>query len=213
MTSKTIANGILRAVGILAARVLLGYFLYKIQSVLAYLCIASVFALIGRPIVLFLRKRLKFPNTLAVVITISLIIGVFAGIIALFIPLLTEQGKNLSLLDIDKLQTTIDWFKTSSHDSAITVARERNFFWSDGLRPVNFKENDRLSTTSGPSLFKATHSLVFYKKEYMLKNWELFSNTHNDPYPYQIDWPEDELVDVDTELDFKLVKALSSGVH
>lgn len=111
-------------------------------------------------------------------------------------------------LDIDKLQTTIDWFKTSSHDSAITVARERNFFWSDGLKPVNFKENDRLSTTSGPSLFKATHSLVFYKKEYMLKNWELFSNTHNDPYPYQVDWPEDELVDVDTELDFKLVEKI-----
>ena len=39
----------------------------------------------------------------------------------------------------------------------------------------------------------------------MLNNWELFSNTTEDPYPYLIDWPEEELIDVDTELDFKLV--------
>jgi len=115
-------------------------------------------------------------------------------------------------LDTNKLQKVIDWFKASEYDSAITVARERNFFWSDNLVPINFKENDRLSTTSGPSVLKATHSLVFYKKDYMLNNWELFSNTRNDPYPYQVDWDEKEIVDVDTELDFELVKTLSSGV-
>ena len=42
----------------------------------------------------------------------------------------------------------------------------------------------------------------------MLENWELFSNTYSDPYPYLIDWKEEELVDVDTELDFELVKLL-----
>ena len=42
----------------------------------------------------------------------------------------------------------------------------------------------------------------------MLENWELFSNTSTDPYPYVIDWPEEELVDVDTELDFKLASTL-----
>ena len=102
--------------------------------------------------------------------------------------------------------------KTCKYDSAITVAREKNFFWGNDLTPINFKSSDRLSTTSGPSLLVATHSLVFYKKDYMLNNWELFSNTVNDPYPYQIDWDEEELVDVDTELDFKLVKAIKSGI-
>ena len=42
----------------------------------------------------------------------------------------------------------------------------------------------------------------------MLENWELFSNTYNEPFPYLIDWPEEEIVDVDTELDFELVKLL-----
>ncbi len=108
MTSTTIANGILRALGIIAAIAILVYFLYQIQSVLAYLCIAAVIALIGRPIVLFFRKKLKLPNTLAVIGTMFLMAGLLVGIIALFIPLLTEQGKNLSLLDINELQVNLN---------------------------------------------------------------------------------------------------------
>ena len=63
MKAKTISEGILRAVAIIVAVVLLVYFLIKIQSVIAYLAIAAVIALLGRPIVLFLRRKLKFPNT------------------------------------------------------------------------------------------------------------------------------------------------------
>jgi len=111
-------------------------------------------------------------------------------------------------LDINKVQEVIDWFISSKHDSAITVKKTRNFFWNDNLTPTNFKANDRLSTTSGPWLYEATHSLVFYRKDYMLNNWELFSNSENDPHPYVIDWSEKELVDVDTETDFKLVEKL-----
>ncbi len=108
MTSKAISQGILRAVGILVGIALLLYFLYQIQSVLAYLAFAAVIALIGRPIVLFLRRKTKLPNTLAVIITMILMIGVIGGIIALFVPLITEQGKNLSLLNIDALQRNLN---------------------------------------------------------------------------------------------------------
>ncbi|MEM9143926.1 MAG: AI-2E family transporter [Bacteroidota bacterium] len=108
MTANTISQGILKAVGIITGIVLLLFFLYKIQSVLAYLAFAAVIALIGRPIVLFLRSKLKFPNTLAVILAMVVMIGLLTGIIALFIPLITEQGKNLSLLDIDQLRTNLN---------------------------------------------------------------------------------------------------------
>lgn len=112
-------------------------------------------------------------------------------------------------LEVEKLQEVIDWFRHSDHESAITVKDEKNFYWNTvDQSPINFKPGDRLSTTSGPSVLVATHSLVMYKKEYMLNNWELFPNTNKEPYPYLVDWTEEELVDVDTELDFKLVKAL-----
>lgn len=107
MNSKTIANGILRAVGILIGIFLLSSFLYAIQSVIIYIIIAGILSLIARPIILFLRRKLKFPNTLAVIFTMVLMLGLLAGLVGMFIPLVAEQGKNLSLLEVDKLQANI----------------------------------------------------------------------------------------------------------
>ena len=110
-------------------------------------------------------------------------------------------------LEVDKLQQIITLFKYSNFDSMITAKRERNFYWDDDKNPINFKPNDRLSTTTGPWVDVATHSLVIYKKQYMLDNWELFPNIKDNPYPFVIDWSEKELLDVDTEIDFKLVES------
>lgn len=107
MNSKTIANGILRALGIILGILVLGYFLFKIQSVIIYIIIAGILSLIGRPIIIFLRRKLKFPNTLAVVCTMLFMLGLLTGLIVMFIPLVAEQGKNLSLLEVDKLENNL----------------------------------------------------------------------------------------------------------
>ena len=102
MNSKIITNGILRAIAIVASIALLLFFLYKIQSVIAYIAIAAVISLIGRPIVLFLQHRLKFKNTIAVIISMTILLGLFLGLVWLFIPLIVKQGQNLSLLNIEE---------------------------------------------------------------------------------------------------------------
>jgi predicted PurR-regulated permease PerM len=103
MDSKNISNGILRAIGILLGVSLLLYFLYLIQSVLVYVIIAAVISLIAKPIIRFLQRKLKFPNTLSVVTTMVILVGFLVGIIRMFIPLVIEQGESLSLLHTDKL--------------------------------------------------------------------------------------------------------------
>ena len=108
MNSKIISRGILRALAIIFGILLVFYFLYKIQSVIVYIAIAAVVSLIGRPIVLFLRRRLKFKNTIAVITSMTLLIGLLVGLIGLFIPLIVEQGQNLSLLNIEQLQVNIE---------------------------------------------------------------------------------------------------------
>jgi predicted PurR-regulated permease PerM len=107
MNSKTIANGILRAIGIVLGILLLGYFLYIIQSVIVYIIIAGILSLIARPIIIFLRRKLKLPNTLAVIATMLLMLSLLTGLVFLFIPLILEQGKSLSLLEVDKLQENV----------------------------------------------------------------------------------------------------------
>ena len=107
MNSKIIANGILRALGIILGIFLVLYFLYQIQSVIIYIAIAAVVSLIGRPVVLFLCRKLKFNNTLAVIVTMTLLVLVLLGLVSLFIPLIIEQSHNLALLNMNELQANI----------------------------------------------------------------------------------------------------------
>ena len=107
MNAKEISNGILRALAIILGIALLLYFLYMIQSVIVYIIIAGVISLIARPLILFLRKRLKFPNTLSVISTMIILVGLLIGIIRMFVPLIIKQGESLSLLQTDKLQENI----------------------------------------------------------------------------------------------------------
>lgn len=108
MNSKSISDGILKAVGVITGVVLLAWFLYEIRSVLAYVTIAAVTALMGRPIVDFLQKKLKFKSTLAVITTMLIFVGLLASVVSMFIPLLVQQGQNLSLLDIEGLQKNLE---------------------------------------------------------------------------------------------------------
>ena len=108
MSSKTIANGILRAIAILIGIALLLYFLFAIRTVLVYVVIAGVTSLLARPIIQFFRKRLKFPNTLAVISAMFIFVGFLVTVISLFIPLIVEQGENLSLLQTNKLEQDIE---------------------------------------------------------------------------------------------------------
>ena len=108
MNSNVISKGILKALAIILGIALLLYFLFKIQVVIVYIAIAAIISLIGRPIILFLRRKLKFNLTLAVVTTMVLFVGLLVGLIMLFIPLVVEQGQNLSLLDINQLQSNIE---------------------------------------------------------------------------------------------------------
>ena len=107
MNSKIITNGILKALTIVVGIIFLGSFLFAIRSVIIYIVIAGILSLIARPVIVFLRKKLKFPNTIAVIFTMFLMLGVLSGIIGLFVPLVTEQGKSLSLLEVDQLQKNI----------------------------------------------------------------------------------------------------------
>ncbi len=107
MTSKTIANGILRAIGVLALICMSFYFIYQIKTVLIYVILSVILSLIANPIVEFLRKKLKFPNALAVSFTLFLFVLLLIGLIALFVPLITLQGNNLSLLDTKSIEADL----------------------------------------------------------------------------------------------------------
>ena len=95
VSSKSISNGIVRAVITLALLTLLLFFLYKIKDVIVYVLISLVISLIAAPVINFLKKRLKFSNTLAVATTLILFFTLFVGLFLLFIPLIKRTKMQL----------------------------------------------------------------------------------------------------------------------
>ena len=128
------------------------YFLYKIQSILIYIAIAAVISLIGSPIIRFLKRKLKFPNTLAVITTLIFFIGILSGLISMFIPLIIKQGENLSLLNIDQLQTNIEHL----------INQTNNYFLAHNIDILNELKNVDLfkNLTAIPNLLNSVIGTV-----------------------------------------------------
>jgi len=180
MNSKVIANGIIRAIGIVLGIALLLYFLYKIESVIVYITIAVVISLIGRPIVLFLQNKLKFKNTIAVIITMLILIGFFIGLILLFIPLIVEQGHNLSLLDIEKMQTNVEnlYAQVISYFEVKNINIEESFKNSSLLSKIDYSiiPDFLNSVISGLGSFSVGLFSVLFISFFFLKDSKLFEN-------------------------------------
>lgn len=172
MTSRTISKGILRAVGTLAGIALLIFFLYTIQSVLIYLAIAAVLSLIARPIMTFLKDKLKLPNLIAVLITMSLFIMAIFGIISMFVPLIVEQGYNISLLNTSELHQNIkdllvqinQYFSTRGIDITNQI---KDLDLASNLKIIPSFLNTILATvgTLSMGLFSVLFILFFFLKD------------------------------------------------
>lgn len=178
MTSKTIANGILRAIGILLAVGLGVYFLYEIQTVILYLLIAFILTLIGNPILDFLKKRLKMKHTLATVFTILFFILIIVGFMLLFIPLLIHQGQSLSLLNTAEIERNVlqlinqvTVFLESHHIDAQALMKNQKVASSLNMTFIPDFLNTLLSTISSFGMGLAS---VLFITFFFLKDRRLF---------------------------------------
>ncbi len=178
MTSNIISKGILQAIGIVLGIFLLLYFLFEIQTVIIYIAIAAVISLIASPIIAFLKNKLKFPNTLAVLVSMILFIGVFAGLFSLFIPLIIEQGENLSLLNTNQFQDNIQNLLIQVNDyflaNDIDLLNElKNLDFMNQLEIIPNILNSVIGTVGsfGVGLFSVIFiSFYFMKDTHLLEN-------------------------------------------
>ena len=111
MISSEISSGILKAVFRLLFIATVIWLLIEVKSLIAYIAIAGVLSLIGHPINHFLQRffRFRHGNVLASTITIFLMLIIVLLLFWLFIPLITQQSKNLSLLNVENLESDIEY--------------------------------------------------------------------------------------------------------
>lgn len=116
ITAKAITFGILKALAVVVGVLFSLWFLYEIQALILYIGIALVVSLVGRPVVFFLRHRLKFGNTLASVVTLLLVIGTFSLLLSIFIPIIVEQGKHISQIDFEQVKADLNELNIQASD-------------------------------------------------------------------------------------------------
>ena len=154
MNVKEISKGIFWAVIQLAGVCILLWLLLQLKTLLIYMLIAGIVSLIGRPINQLLMKRLKMKTVLATTISIVLLLGVLISIFSLFVPLLIQQGQNLSLLDVDLLKINI---QTLAEEISIYFQLD-NSFWQQQISVDNLFKNVNLGLI--PELLNQTLELL-----------------------------------------------------
>lgn len=159
---------------------LIFFFLYKVQSVIGYIAISAVISLIGRPIVLFLENKLKFKNTIAVVVTMVVLLSIFIGLAGLFIPLIIKQGQNLSLLNIEELQRNIEnlYAEIVTYFDLYHIDVEQSLKESDLFSKIDLAliPNFLNSIVSGLGSFSIGLFSVLFISFFFLKDSRLFEN-------------------------------------
>jgi predicted PurR-regulated permease PerM len=174
MNAKELSNGLLRTIFILLGISLLCYLIYTLFSLVIYIVIAIILALMANPIVKFLKQRLKFKNTLAVITTLVLFLLLITGFVLLFVPLIIKQGENLSLLDIRSLETnykrlmeTISQFLSSRNIDLQSILNPVEYASSFNFNFVSKIFNNILGILGnlGMGLFSVLFISFFFLKE------------------------------------------------
>ena len=87
---------------------LLIFVLFKLKLGLLYIFISLILTLIITPLNTFFYKKLKLSKPFSSVISIAFLISFFILIIGLIVPVLTQQGQNLSLLNTKEFRASFE---------------------------------------------------------------------------------------------------------
>jgi len=114
--SQNISIGILKAIAVVAGIIILFWFVFEIQALILYIGIAAVVSLIGSPAVYFLKKRLKFNNTIAAITALLIVIALVVGLLRIFVPIIIEQSKSISEIDFDLVKSDLNELSIQAAD-------------------------------------------------------------------------------------------------
>jgi len=87
----------------------IGFLTWYFLDIVIFIIVSSVIAIIGTPLVELLDRlrfwKIRFPHFLSVIITLFIILILFLGMFALFIPLVIKEAQLISTIDGTQLVT------------------------------------------------------------------------------------------------------------
>ena len=187
MFSGFVPNSLLKSIFYLISLILVGYIIYELKIIIGYIIIASILTLLARPVVKLLTSKLKFGSTLASIVAISFILIVISGVISLLIPLVLEQGKNLSLLNVNAFQDKINTLYLEFNDylNKFNIDLNQSLIDIEGLTKNSVEAIPVLLNSVGSILGSITLGIlsVIFITFFLLKDGEYFEKLFTQLFP------------------------------
>jgi len=108
---------------LISAALLIGLAFTFFSNIIIYLIVAFIISMIGKPVVRFLEKRLRIPNTWSCLITLVGFACVFVGFVWLIIPLVSTQISAFYEIDFNAL----------GRELSVPLSRIQDYLWNYGL--------------------------------------------------------------------------------
>ncbi len=90
----------------------LGFAIWYFFDIVSFFFIAGILSIIGHPIVVWLDKirigKLRIPHSLNALISLILMLAVITAIVVVVVPIIAEQAKAISQIDVNEIALTYD---------------------------------------------------------------------------------------------------------
>lgn len=113
---------ILRVLAMLGALFLLGWLIYMSATVIIYILLSLVVALVGRPVFKALEririKEKRLPDSVKAALTLLVIFGIVGGMLSYFVPMILMEAQLLTKIDLEQVKGTLspvlEWFNVQA---------------------------------------------------------------------------------------------------
>lgn len=118
---------VLTYVGYLLILLIVGFLIWRFSFIIVWILIAAVISFIGHPIVRFFDrlhiKKWSIPHSLSTALSLLVIVIMFFGLIAIFVPLIINQAETISRIDVNLLATNLQgplhWLDVKLHSFGV----------------------------------------------------------------------------------------------
>ena len=123
---------VLKYTGYILVLLIFGYMIWRFSYIIAWVLVAAVLSFIGQPLVRFFDKihikKLGIPHFLSALVSLIVIVLVFLGLMAIFVPLIFNQAETISRIDVEQLtqnlQGPLHWLDEKLHLIGVIQAEQ-----------------------------------------------------------------------------------------
>jgi predicted PurR-regulated permease PerM len=123
---------VLRYVGYFLLLFVAGFMIWRFSFMIVWILIAAVISFIGHPLVRFFDnlhiKRFRIPHAMSAGLSLLIIVLMFFGLLAIFVPLIVNQAETISKIDVKllaaNLKNPLHWMDANLHGLGVIPAEQ-----------------------------------------------------------------------------------------